>query len=202
MVIMSIQGYCFHYRYCYYILKIQEGRWQWALSSQVSIILLLKSVRCIKANARDWHQLKEKDEAGLGEERRERGVNLLSSSVMAVPSCMMVGCLSSFLRPETEKAASHQDMGGDWTKRWVTERGHNTFKAVCLVSMVAESTSYPKWEWEGRKGVFYCEINKQKHPNQTKKMYQVKPTWTVKMFDLSRRMKQRWRKRLDTPTVH
>lgn len=201
MVIMSIQGYCFHYRYYYYILKTQEGRWQWALSSQVSIILLLKSVRCIKAKARDWHQLKEKDEAGLGEEWRERGVNLLSSSVMAVPSCMMVGCLSSFLRSEAEKTASHQDMGGDWTKRWVIERAQY-FQGSLLSVYGCWVYILPEVGMRRKEGCVLLWNKQTKASQPNKKMYQVKPTWTVKMFNLSRRMKQRWRKRLDTPTVH
>lgn len=69
--------------------------------------------------------------AGLREKQLERGVSLLPSGVIAVLSCMVAGCPGFFLKQDkAEEATSHQRMGGDWTKRWVTGRGHNSFTTM------------------------------------------------------------------------
>lgn len=145
-------------------VKTQERRG--ALSSQVSIVLLLESVKCIEVGASDWHQPKEKRQDGAQRAAKERGVGLLPSSIVAVPSHMMVGCPSSFLRSEAEKTASHQDRGVTGPRdEWQTEEIKLPRQsAQCLWSWTC---SPPEAGVRGREGCSLCKTNKQKHPDRT-----------------------------------
>lgn len=162
MVITFIQGYCFHYHSYYYILKTQEGEWQWALSTQASILQLLKSVSSTQVSPSDWCQRKEERR---GRAQREATGKRSQSVALRCHSCSELhgGWVPRFLSQARQSRGSYLSPAYGW---WLDqemgdrERAYlfhdNAVWRLWLLSLPI----FPELGRGGEECVFYCGVKK------------------------------------------